>query len=84
MDSKDRIRKGHAAEQLLNNQIFKDAFEGVKHLIVKELEEQMLDGSPEGERHTLELVRRLQTLKGVKRAVVAHVNSGQLAAHQED
>lgn len=69
---------------MLNDQTFIDAFDGVKHLIVKELEDKMLDGSVEAESHALELIRRLQTLKGVKRAVVAQVNSGQLAAHQED
>lgn len=84
MDSEKRIRRGVAAEQALESPVVSDAFEGVKVLIVNQLEEQQLDGSPEQEARTLELVRRLQTLRGVKRTLQQFVTTGRIDADRED
>lgn len=78
MNKEERARRGAAAAQLLDNQIFQDAWESVGGLIVKTLGETPLDGTPETEAYVMELVRRLQTLKGVKTQIEQYVNAGKL------
>lgn len=66
------------AQQVINNPSFKAAFEAIQTAIVREMETTVLDGSTERAESALELVRRLQTLSGVKRALSVYINTGKL------
>lgn len=69
-------QRGIEAEQLLNNALFKQAFEGVRQKLLERLEETAI-----GDKDTQhELVLCLQTVKQVRRFLENYVRDGQLEA----
>lgn len=72
--------RAERARQLLDNEVFSDAWSGVEGYIVQQLRTSKLDGTPDSERYLMELVRRLQTLDSVKAMINQYINTGRLEA----
>jgi hypothetical protein len=62
------------AAALLENPIFKEAFDGVRQKIVEAIERCPMKEREDGE----DLRRSLKLLKGVREAIEAHVKHGQI------
>ncbi len=67
---------GERAKRILDDDLHKSSFEEVRNMIIKQLEETHVE--PNTEEYVLEMVRRLQSLKGVKRWLESRIQYGHL------
>lgn len=67
------------AQQLLDDEVLKGAFDAVEREIITNLKRANLDGSEAASAFAVELARKLQTVEGVKAALRARVTNWKLA-----
>ena len=76
MTEKEEVIRGHQAEDLLNNPLFKDAITAVRDGIV-----QSIASSPMGDEKTHNrLAIALQIVNQVEKQLITHVQTGKMAA----
>lgn len=78
MTPEERQLRGNEARYILENEVFKDAFEMVEASIINQMREVK---SRDTEMHS-ELIRRLQTMKAIQRALVQTMETGKLAERE--
>lgn len=78
MNEKEEIIRGHAAEQLVNDPLFKGAVSAVRDGIVAKIAD-----SPMGDEKTHNrLAIALQVINQIERQLVSHIQTGKMAAIQ--
>lgn len=71
-------QKAVAAQQLLDNELFNEALEGIESETIQGIRNAKMDGSPESHAEALELVRRLQTADNFRNALKRRVTNQKL------
>lgn len=76
MNEKEEVIRGHQAEDLLNNPLFKDAINAVRDGIVS-----AISTSPMGDEQTHNrLAIALQLANQIEKQLISHVHTGKMAA----
>lgn len=79
MTKRDTVEfKSEQAQQLLDNELLKDAFANLESTVIKTMKGMVLDGSDESEKYACELVRKLQSAEGVKKSIQQHINNAKI------
>lgn len=71
------------AQQLLDDEVLKGAFDALEGSILSEIKHANINGTDDSEKFILELARKLQTVEGVKKALRARINNYKLTHKSE-
>jgi len=77
IEQQELVSRGVAAQELLDNELFQDAFNTVKLQVVEAIESCPVDDP----KFAVNLTLSLQILKRVRGAVERHVETGKVAKH---
>lgn len=78
MNEKEEIIRGHAAEDLLNNPLFKKAISAIRDGIVSKI----ADSAMGDEKTHNKLAIALQIVNQIERQLISHIQTGKMAAIQ--
>jgi hypothetical protein len=78
MNEKEEIIRGHAAQDLLDNPLFKDAVSAIRDGIVSKI----ADSAMGDEKTHNRLAIALQIINQIERQLITHIQTGRMAAIQ--
>lgn len=79
----DKQHLAEKAQQLLDDEVLKGAFDALEGSIIAEIKRANMNGTEDSENHIMELARKLQTTEGVKKVLRDRINNYKLAHKPE-